>query len=68
MNRKTRELYDLVMQKVLDVFKEDFPHLTINIERTMTDFEAAIQGSLNAAFSDCECVGCYFHYCDVISF
>ncbi|KZS19513.1 Uncharacterized protein APZ42_014048 [Daphnia magna] len=55
MNKKTRELYDLVMQKVLDVIKEDYPNLTFNIERTMTDFEAGLQGSLNAAFLDCEC-------------
>ena len=65
MNRKTRELYDLVMKRVIDVFKADYPGLTINIQRTMTDYESAIQGALNTAFTDCECVGCYFHFCDV---
>ncbi|KAK4006120.1 hypothetical protein OUZ56_011275 [Daphnia magna] len=49
MNKKTRELYDLVMQKVLDVIKEDYPNLTFNIERTMTDFEAGLKDSLREA-------------------
>lgn len=65
MNRKTRDLYDLVMKRIIDVFEADFPGLKINIQRTMTDYESAIQGALNTAFADCECVGCYFHYCDV---
>lgn len=68
MNKKTRDLYDAAIDKIIDVFATEFPDLTINIERSMTDYESAIQGALIAAFMGCECSGCWFHYKQVVHF
>ena len=40
---------------------------TTSLQHCHSRFEFAFQGSLNASFPDCECVGCYFHYYDVMS-
>ncbi len=62
MSRNTRALYDAVFARILDAFDERYPELSINVERVMSDFERAIQGSVKMAFLGCEPSGCFFHY------
>lgn len=68
MNRKTRLLYDKVMEKIIEVYDERYPDVYIKVENVMSDFEDAILGSVKQAFMGCETTGCFFHYGQVIYF
>ena len=62
MTKKNRELYDVVLEKIMSVYEELYPDVYLNIERLMSDFERAIQGVCKQAFMGCDCIGCWFHY------
>ena len=62
MTKKSRELYDVVLEKIMSVYEELYPDVYLNIERLMSDFERAIQGACKQAFMGCDCIGCWFHY------
>ena len=62
MTRKTRELHDAVLDKIMSVYEEHQPDVYLNLERLISDFEKTIQHSCKQAFMGCECVGCWFHY------
>ncbi|KZS21185.1 Uncharacterized protein APZ42_011937 [Daphnia magna] len=62
MNKKTRQLYDAVLDKILTVYDDLYPDVYLNVERLMSDFENAIQSSCEQAFVGCTCIGCWFHY------
>lgn len=62
MTKKTRLLYDAVLEKILSVYDELYPEVYLNVECLMSDFEEAIQDSCKHAFLGCECAGCWFHY------
>ena len=61
MTKKSRELYDVVLEKIMSVYEELYPDVYLNIERLMSDFERAIQGACKQAFMGCDCIGCWFH-------
>lgn len=65
MTNKTRELYDAVLAKLLSVYNNRFPEAPLHIQHVMSDYEAAIQGSLKFAFPDCTVTGCSFHFAQV---
>jgi hypothetical protein len=65
MTKKSRVLYDAAIEKVLDIFNELHPDRYIAVDLVMSDYEAAIQGSMSAAFHGSECIGCFFHYAQV---
>jgi len=46
MNKKTRMLYDAVLDKSLTVYDDLYPDVYLNVERLMSDFENAIQQCL----------------------
>ena len=46
MNKKTRLLYDAVLDKILTVYDDLYPDVYLNVERLMSDFENAIQQCL----------------------
>jgi len=50
MNKKTRLLYDAVLDKILTVYDDLYPDVYLNVERLMSDFENAIQSSCEQAF------------------
>lgn len=62
MTKKTRELYECVLNQILSVYEELYPDVYLNIERVMSDFEKAIQASCKQVFMGCEAVGCWFHH------
>ena len=62
MNKKTRLLYDAVLDKILTVYDDLYSDVYLNVERLMSDFENAIQSSCKQAFVGCICIGCWFHY------
>ncbi|KAI9559500.1 hypothetical protein GHT06_013494 [Daphnia sinensis] len=62
MTRKTRALYDLVMERIIDVFDKVHPNRFIGVDLVMSYYESAIQGSLTAALHGSQAVGCFFHY------
>ncbi|KAI9565308.1 hypothetical protein GHT06_009097 [Daphnia sinensis] len=66
MTRKSRILYDAVLEKVIDIFDELHPERYISVDLIMSDYEAAIQGSMAAAFHGSQHVGCFFHYSQAI--
>ncbi len=66
MNKKTRELYDAVLDKILTVYDERYPDVYLKVEKLMSDFENAIQSSCEQAFVGCTAIGCWFHYGQVI--
>jgi hypothetical protein len=49
----------------LYIFNELHPDRYIAVDLVMSDYEAAIQGSMSAAFHGSECIGCFFHYAQV---
>lgn len=65
MTRKSRVLYDAALQKVIEIFDELYPDRYIAVDLVMSDYEAAIQESMSAAFHGSECIGCFFHYAQV---
>jgi hypothetical protein len=65
MTRKSRVLYDAAIEKIIDIFDELHPDRYIAVDLVMSDYEAAIQGSMSAAFHGSECIGCFFHYAQV---
>lgn len=68
MNRRTWVLrHDVVLEKIINVHANDL-EFTINVKRSMTDFELGIQGALKAAFMGYDCSGCWFHYEQVDEF
>ena len=62
MNKKTRLLYDAVLDKILTVYDDLYSDVYLNVERLMSDFENAIQSSCEQAFVGCTCIGCWVHY------
>ena len=62
MIKKTRLLYDAVLDKILTVYDDLYPDVYLNVERLMSDFENAIQSSNEQAFVGCTCIGCWFNY------
>ena len=46
MNKKTRLLYDAVLDNILTVYDDLYPDVYLNVERLMSDFENAIQQCL----------------------
>lgn len=65
MTKKTRVLYDAVVEKVIDIFADLYPDRYIGVDLVMSDYEAAIQGSMKEGFHADQCVGCFFHYSQV---
>lgn len=59
MNKKTRQLYDAVLDKILTVYDDLYPDVYLNVETLglMSDFENAIQSSCEQAFVGCTCIG-----------
>jgi hypothetical protein len=53
MKKKTRELYDTVLEKILSVYDELYPDVYLNVERLISDFERAIQDSRKQAWDVC---------------
>ena len=49
MNKKTRLLYDAVLDKILTVYDDLYSDVYLNVERLMSDFENAIQSSCKQA-------------------
>ena len=39
MTRKTRELYDAVIDNIMSVYEEHYSDVYLNVERLMSDFE-----------------------------
>jgi hypothetical protein len=65
MTRKSGVLYDAAIEKIIDIFDELHPDRYIAVDLVMSDYEAAIQGSMSATFHGSECIGCFFHYAQV---
>ena len=62
MTEKTAELYNLVMQRFLEVVRETVPGEGFQIELCVSDFEEAILGSMHRAFPLARSRGCWFHF------
>lgn len=68
MTRKTRKLYDAVLNSVNEAFKEQCPCKRIKIDLIVTDYEEALMDALKNVFSGAEVKGCWFHYGQVSQF
>lgn len=62
MTEKTRALYDLAMQRILEVLQRINPGGGFAVELAVSDYEEAILGSMEAAFPGARAKGCWFHY------
>nr|CAH0103572.1 unnamed protein product [Daphnia galeata] len=62
MTEKTAELYNLVMQRFLEVVRETVPGEGFQVELCVSDFEEAILGSMHRAFPLARSRGCWFHF------
>ena len=68
MTRKTRKLYDAVLQSMKEAYKEVAPEGRIRIKLVVTDYEQAMMGAFRKAFPEASVEGCWFHYGQVNRF
>lgn len=62
MTGRRRELYDAVLAKIKQIVLEKVPDAFQRITLTISDYEPAIRGAMEAAFPGARARGCWFHY------
>jgi hypothetical protein len=62
MSEKTLDLYNAVLQKLLQILEESYPGEGIAARLVISDFEEAILKSMQATFPRARVRGCWFHY------
>ena len=67
MTRKTRCLYDKVLERVKELVEETVPGEGYSVQLMISDYEEAIFGAM-AAFPTGRVRGCWFHYGQVSFF
>lgn len=62
MTSKTADLYQAVMDRILEVMNEASPGEGTAVELIVSDYEEAILSSLGRAFPTARIRGCWFHF------
>ena len=65
MKNKTRDLYDAVIKKTIDIVDDLNTDRFISVDLVVSDYEKAIQGSMKDEVHADECIGCFFHFSQV---
>lgn len=62
MKGKTRLLYDAVLHRIQQVYRQHVNGQEFAVYLMISDFEAAILGAMQSAFPNGRSRGCWFHY------
>jgi len=65
LNRRTENVYIGLWQYVRNNLPEDiFDWQNVNI---VSDFETAMRNTIRIVIPECQLIGCWFHFCQVIN-